>query len=234
MALKSFIDKSINRIKEIERLFNLENLNISYDKLKNGTKTDFEIIYYNNKNNKNTNEGELIFIFGFNYFLKELGEQEFKKKLNQDYLDFLIYRAYFDLKKQKTENKEKTKIKISEILNKIQNKEKDSLELHKILEKIFTQAYYLDWKIEPDQNAVEKDYFIEIPNTFLIKLKQRFNLDIIEHIYENENIFLFLNAKNKLILVFKQLDQFTKKDLEKYTFETIKKLFNIKKITETK
>lgn len=223
MALKSYLEKSINRFNKLENLFSQKSITIICDKLRNETIIDHDVLYY--KTQENLDENELLFIFGYDFFLKELEDQEFKKLVNQNHLDFIIFGAYHKLKKSK---KKGDKIKISEILNQIQDKEKDSLELHKIIEKVLSLSYYLNWELEKDSNSIENDYFVQIPNNFLIKIKQRFNLDIIEKIYEDKNLFIFLNGKGKLILVLKDKDKFARKDIEKQIIPVIEDLFDIK------
>lgn len=223
MALKKYLNKSVERLKLLDEIFSNKQLTIVCDKLKNETKVNHDVLYYKNSNQEN----ELIFMFGYDFFIKELADQEFKKKINQNHLDFIIYGAYNKIKATK---KKFEKIKISEILNQIQDKEKDSLEIHKFIEKILTQSYYLNWKLEQDKNSIENDYFIEIPDNFLIKIKQRFNLDIINNIYEDSKLFIFLNGKGKLILIFKNIDEFTKENVKNEVFKAIKIIFNLTKI----
>ena len=139
-------------------------------------------------------------------------------------LNFKIYKAYQDL------SKNKKKVKITDILNKIQDRRKDSLDVHKYLKRILTLAYYLNWNLEKDSNDLESDSFVKISNTFLHKLTQRFNFDIVGAIYENNDCFIFLNSRNKLNLVFKNLDNFEKKDVEKIVIPTLKKVFKLKKV----
>ena len=69
-----------------------------------------------------------------------------------------------------------------------------------------------------------------MPDKFLVKVKQRFNFDMITSVYEDENVFIFLNTRGKLNSVFKEIDQFTKKDVEKYVIPALKNAFGIKKI----
>lgn len=227
MALKSYLTKSNSRIQNMLSLLKKKDLTLLCDKLKDETNVDHDVIYYK----KSNTEEELLFVFGFDFFVKELEDQEFKRSINQNFLDFIILKAYLKAVSQLgTQNR----VRISDILNNIQDKEKDSLELHAFIEKILTQSYYLGWKIEKDNNAIENDYFIEIPNNFLVKVKQRFNLDIIEHIHEDENTFLFLNGKGKLILVFKNLDIFSKTDIKSIVNPLISKIFEIKEIKTIK
>lgn len=222
MDFKSYFEKSSQRNKLLLSVFGRDELVLSPDKLETEKSVDHEVLYFKDKKS----DEELIFIFGFDFFIKGLEEQEFKKNINQNSLNFKIIKAYSQLK---LENK---KVTVSDILNKIQDKDKDSLELNHILEKLLTQAYYLGWDVKKDKNSVEADYLIEIPENWMIKVKQRFNFDIISTIYEDENVFMFLNGKAKLMLVYKNQDNFNLIDIESKIYPVIKKVFQIKEINE--
>ena len=221
MEFKTYIKKYSDRIQRIEKLFNLKELKVSYDVLSSKVrKTQRELLYFEYNGTDETG----IFIFGFDFFIKEFDEQNFKKYLGMNSLNIKIYHAYSHLaKKQK-------KVKISQILNFIQDKKKDSLDIHKFLRRILTLAYYFKWELEQDKKDLEGDYFLKMPDKFLVKVKQRFNFDMITSVYEDENVFIFLNTRGKLNSVFKEIDQFTKKDVEKYVIPALKNAFGIKKI----
>lgn len=220
MEFKNYIQRFEERLKILNNLFDKKELCLSFDKLKSENSVDHEILYFKEEKEEHTG----IFVFGFQFFLNENGEQEFKKHLGQNTLNFRIYNAYNTLKKTQK------KIKISDILNHIQNKEKDSFELHKILRRILTLAYYFNWELVKDKKDLEGDSFITIPDKYLIRVTQRFNFDIVASVYENEDLFMFMNARGKLNVVLKDLDTFTKNDIEKLLPQTLKKVFNIKKI----
>lgn len=223
MEFKTYVEKYLHRIERINSLFNLKELKIGYDILSNKVKkAQRELLYFN----FDSEEDSGAFIFGFNYFISELNEQEFKRLLGQNSMNYKIYKAYYDL------SKSKKKIKISEILNKIQDGEKDSLEIHKLIERILSLAYYFNWNLERDKKDIEGDSFVEMSNRFLLKVKQRFNFDIISSVFENDEIFIFLNVRGKLNIVFKNLDEFNKRDIEKKVLPILKKIFGINKITE--
>ena len=105
-----------------------------------------------------------------------------------------------------------------------------SYKTNKILERVLTLAYYFDWPLKKDEGDFEKDYFVEIPNNFLIRLKERFNLEVLSTIYENDDFFMFLNAKGKIVSVFKNFDEFSKVEIEKVIIPALKKVFGVKKI----
>jgi len=220
MEFKSYISEYSERINMINSLFDSKNLLVSYDKLKVNNKVDSELLYFKFENV----ECSGIFLFGFEFFLSEVSEQEFKKVIGENSLNYKIYNAYHKLKKKQK------KIKISDILNQIQDKRKDSGKLNVYLRRILVLAYYLNWNITKDKEDFEGDSFIEIPDQYLIKLKQRFDFNIVTSIYEDENLFMFLNTRGKLNLVFKDLNNFSKEDVEKLIPKVLKKVFNIKKI----
>jgi hypothetical protein len=222
MELKKFLERTKEKADNILNLYNSDEIIINLDKLSKEVETDHDVIYY--KSEKSNEEKEFIFVFGYEFFIKELEDQEFKKLINEDAKFFKIMDAYFKAKSKFG------KVKVSDILNEIQDKEKDSLELHKYLEKILTQAYYLGWPLRRDQKDFEEDFFIEIPNRYLLKMKQRFNFDIIEKVYENEELFIFLNAKTKLYLILKNKNYFTQNDIIEKVIPAIKEKFQINEI----
>ena len=164
MEFKTYIKKHSDRIQRIEKLFHLNKLKISYDMLSSKIrKTKRELLYFEYDGVDETG----IFIFGFEFFIKELEEQSFKKYLGMNSLNIKIHHAYSHLaKKQK-------KVKISEILNFIQNKKKDSHDIHKFLRRILTLAYYFKWELEQDKKDLEGDYFLKMPDRFLVGVKTK-------------------------------------------------------------
>ena len=215
-----YVSKLCYRLGKIKSLFSAEEVIISYDKLKNEIEVEDEVLYFK----ANDEEFLGMFVFGSSFFEKELAEQEFKKMLNMNSLNFKIVRAY----KQISENQKK--VKIGDILNQIQDQKKDSYDIHRILRRILTLAYYFDWEIKKDKSDLEKDSYITIPDRFLVRLKQRYDFTNLSSIYENEKVFLFVNGRGKLNLVYKNKDSFTRKDIERDVFDIIKKVFNVKKV----
>lgn len=222
MDFKSYFEKSSKRNERMLSIFSKDKLKVNFDKLSSEKLVDHEVLYYN----LNENDEEFTFVFGYDFFVKGLEEQEFKKMINQGSMNFKIYKAY---RAAKLENK---KVKIGDILNKMQNKDKDSLELHEILKKLLTLSYYMGWDVKKDKNDIESDFFIEIPETWLFRVKQRFNFDIMSAIYEDNNLFIFLNGKGKLVSVFKDLNEFTKVDIENKLFNALRKVFDISEFAE--
>ncbi len=206
---------------EIVDLFNKKELTISFDRLNNKNEVNHELLYF-----KDSDKPEIkgSFVFGFGFFVNELQEQEFKKLITQNSLNFKIFHAYKQLRKRQK------KVKISEIAHKIQDKRKDSMEINSLLSRILSLAYYLNWNLEKAKKDLEGDYYVEIPDKFLVKLKQRFNFEIIASIYENSKIFIFINPRGKLNVIFKEKDLFTKHDVEKMVVPILKKVFSIKKV----
>lgn len=221
MEFKDYVNNTLQKFDLLKGLFAKEELVISYDTLSKEQKIDQELLYFKLKDK----EIKGMFVFGFDFFVKELKEQEFKKMISQSSNNFKIYHAYNSIKKTQK------KVKVSDILNKLTNERKDSLVVHKYLNKILSLAYYMNFKLEKAQGDIENDYYIEIPKNYLVKLKQRFNLDVIVSIYEDDNAFLFLNAKGVLNFVFKEKNNFEKNDIEKILLPILKKTFSIKEIT---
>jgi len=220
MEFKDYVNNTLQKFDLLKSLFGKEELAISYDILSKEAKTEQELLYFKLKDK----EIKGLFVFGFDFFVKELKEQEFKKTISQNATNFKIYNAYSIIKKTQK------KVKISDILNKLTNERKDSLVVDKYLKKILSLAYYMNFKLEKAEADIENDYYIEIPKSYLVKLKQRFNLDVIHSIYEDENAFVFLNAKGVLNFVFKKKDSFENSDIEKTLFPILKKIFSIKDI----
>jgi len=221
MEFEEYINKISGRFRYIESLFKKKKLTISYDKLKIQTGTDNELLYFKTNGSK---ERTGIFIFGFWFFTNELNEQEFKRKLGLNGLNMKIIRAYKELKK------EQKVIKVSDLLNFIQNRRKDSVEIHRILRRVLTLSYYLNWNLQKDSKDIEGDYSIIIPDKFLGRVKQRYNFDNVASVYENKDLFIFINSRGKLNLVFKEMDLFTRKEIEKLVVPVFKKIFLIEEI----
>lgn len=213
---KDYIQKVQNRLSFIENLQENKHITLSYDSLKKSMKTTHELLYVSISGE---DEFPGIFVFGSQFYIDDLNEQEFKHKLSLNSLNFKIMRAYKRLKKKQDS------VKVSDILQEIQDKKKDSSELHIILRRILTLAYYLNWNLKKDKNDIEGDSIIAIPDRYLLRLKQRFNFDVMCSIYENEEVFLFLNSQGKLNLVFKEKDEFTRRDLETLMPTLMNKVF---------
>lgn len=224
MDSKKSINDYFERAKLLKELFGQKEIELLYDNLAKKQKTNQEMLYLKSKEQ----EIPAIFVFGFDYFLKELEEQEFKKILGQNSMNFKIYMAYDKLCRNQK------KVKISDIVNEISKDKKDSLDIHKLIRRILTLGYYLNWNIEKDSKDIEGDSFVEITNNYLIKLKQRYNFDIFTSLYEDKELMLFVNSKGKLNAVFKQKNEFIKKDIEQYIARALKKSFNIKNIILSK
>ncbi|MCA9459130.1 MAG: hypothetical protein KC550_01120 [Nanoarchaeota archaeon] len=220
MDFKNYLKNFKERIGLIEKVFGSKKLILGLDNLCQQKIVDHELLYF--KYEKSEEKG--IFVFGYDFFIKELSEQEFKKTLTYDSLNFRIYEAYRVLKK-----KQKV-VKVSEILNYIQNLRKDSMAVNKILNRILSLSYYMNWKLERDSKDIEGDFIIEKDDVFLRKLKQRFDLNVLNAIYENNHLFIFLNLKGNLTLIFKDLKKFNKKDLEKLVFPALIEVFSVKSI----
>jgi len=220
MEFKDYVTKVKQRMEGIEHLFTIKELIISFDELIKKKKVEQEVLFFKN----NSTESTGIFLFGMDYFLNELNEQEFKRLLSFNSLNFRIRSAYNKLVKKAK------KVKITDIINVLHDKAKDSFDVHKSLTRMLTLSYYLNWKQEKDKKDLEGDSYVEIPDNFLIKLKQRYNFDVFTAVYENSDLLIFINARGKLNLVFKTKDEFTKDDVKKLVIPVLKKIFNIKKI----
>ncbi len=218
---QEYIQKLNSRVSMINDLFDCKKLDVSCDILSSEVKTDYDLLYFSSDK---FDEDVGLFIFGSKFFSEDLSEQEFKSNLTLNSLNFKILRAYKQLKEKQD------KVKITDILNQIQDKRKDSSQLHRLLRRILTLSYYLNWELKKDKKDIEGDSFIEIPDRFLFKLKQRFNFDNLSSVYENKDLFIFLNARGKLNLVFKNKDEFSKEDLIKYVIPTLRKIFSLKSV----
>ena len=219
---REYMYKLEERMKLITSLFDSKKLVISCDILKDKEFSDYELLYFSDETHPMEEPG--LFIFGSQFFVDDLSEQEFKEHLSLNALNFKILRAFKELKKSQK------KVKITDILNQIQDKRKDSAQLHVILRRILTLSYYLNWVVKKDKSDLEGDSFIEIPDKFLFKLKQRFSFENICSVYENADVFVFLNSRNKLNFVFKNKNEFSKEDIIKSVLPTLRKIFKIQSI----
>lgn len=217
---EEFLDSYEGKIQRVKALFGLDSLKVIFDKLSHQLKVDQDLLYFDDGH-----EFPGVFIFGTKFYASEMGEQEFKRVLGHNSLNFKILSAY---KKLSLTQKQ---VKVSDILNEIQDEKKDSLQIHGILRRILTLSYYLNWNLKKDDNDFEGDSVIEIPDLFMVKLKQRFNFEMLSAIYEDKNLFFFMNSRGKLNIVFKNLDFFTKEDVEKLVIPVLKKVFDFNDIT---
>ncbi|MFW6286271.1 MAG: hypothetical protein ACOC16_04080 [Nanoarchaeota archaeon] len=214
------INHYMQKLNTISKLYNQNELLISFDRLKNNKEVDYELLYFTNKE-KTEEKG--LFIFSYKAFIEELKNQESKKILSQNFLNFRIYTTY-----EKLYQKSKI-VKVSEILE-ILNKNDPNLSKNRILNRLFTLAYYHNWNFKKDENCIDPDYFIEIPNNFTKRPSQRFNMDIFLEIKNTKKILFFINLKQDLILVLKEYQNFSKDTLKQIVQKQLKDEFNIKKI----
>ncbi|MFW5704521.1 MAG: hypothetical protein ACOCXG_01640 [Nanoarchaeota archaeon] len=221
MEFKDYIGVYENRIKKIKDMFEKKKVKLCFDTLNKKPKTDHEQIFCNCGGKK---EDLNFYIFGFDFYLKELKEQEFKRILGTNPLNLKIYHAYNQLKKKQK------KVKVTEILNYMQDENKDSLEVHKILRRILTLSYYFDWTLTKDKKDIEGDSYIEIPPFYLVKLKQRYDFDPVAYVYENEELFVFVNKRGKLNIILKNKNEFDRPDIETFVAPVMQKVFNIKEV----
>lgn len=211
-----YVEKVQSRLQFVENLQKNKHVTISYDSLEKSTTTDSEMLYFTLEDGS---EHSGMFVFGSQFYIDDLNEQEFKHKLSLDSLNFKILRAHKRLSKKSKQ------VKISDILQEIQDKKKDSSELHIILRRILTLAYYLNWDMKRDTQDIEGDSFITIPDRYLLKLKQRFSFEMMCGVYEDEEVFLFLNTRGKLNMVFKDKDEFSRRDIEKIVPKLMSTIF---------
>lgn len=217
-TFKDYIGKLQQRLGFIQQLYAEKHISITCDSLEKQGSVDHELLYITLSDNK---EYSGIFVFGSQFFICDISEQEFKSKLSLNSLNFKILRAYKRLKKRQET------VKVSDILQEIQDKKKDSNELDVILRRILTLAYYLNWDLKKDKKDIEGDSIITIPDIFMQQLKQRFSFHIMCSIYEDEDVFMFLNSRGKLNVVFKDKEQFTKTDLHSLLPKIMNQVFSI-------
>jgi hypothetical protein len=220
-SIKKDIAHYANKLNCISNLYDKKELKISFDRLSHEIKVDYELLYFANSVKE---EKKGIFVFSYEFFLKELKDQEIKKILSHNYLNFRIHTAYYNLI-----DGDKY-VRMNDIINYLA-KEDSSISRQEVLKRIFSLVYYHNWPLKKDENAIDPDYFIQIPPKFKNKLKQRFNLDILLKIKDNKNVLFFVNIKGDLILALKNYSYFTKDDLKKITDKYMKKEFGIKKIS---
>lgn len=217
--LKETIVHYKEKLNLIESLFNLNKLELSFDNLNSSDAVEQEILYFKFKEE----EKKGIFVFGFDFFLKELNDHEIKRVFGPNYLNFLISEAYSKLCLKKKE------VSVNLIAEEILKFHKNSYPKHKIFERILMLAYYNNWTLIRDEKAIDSDYLVVIPNNF-IRIKQRFNLENSISIKENENYLCFINRKGDLIFVFKKKIKFTRSDVEIELCDEFKEIFKINNI----
>lgn len=212
------LDEKIHFLKD---LYSKPELTLSYDNLVKKEQVDYELLYIDS----DSSEEKGLFVFGFNHFTSELSEEEFKDNITFESINFKIYQAYWSLKKNQN------KVKVSEILSFIQDRRKDSSQVDDILKRVLSLAYYFNWKLEQDSEDIESDYLITIPESFLIRLKKRFDLTMLHSIYEDGELFMYLNSKGRINVVFKYLNTFSKKDIQDLLLPAVKKAFELEDVS---
>src|SRR5262245_29639553 len=133
MELKDYVSKLKGRFEQVEQLFDKKELVLAFDKLKKEEKVDHEILYFEEGQNEKTG----IFVFGFDFFIKEFNEQEFKRKIGYNPLNVKIIAAY-----KKAAQKEK-KVRVSDVLHELHNTKKDSVDVHPYVRRIMSLSYYM-------------------------------------------------------------------------------------------
>lgn len=220
MELKEFLNEQNSQLNGLLGLFGKKKITVSFDTLKHEKETDSESIYVK-LDNKNEME---VFVFGSLFYEKELDDQNFKKKLSQNALNFKIYVAYNELKK------EQKKVKVSEIINKIQYRRRDPVTLNNLLKRIMTLSYYLGWGLERDKNDLEGDFYVDVTTDYTVSLNQKFNLDTVFSICDCDTGYFFLNSRFELTIVIKDKRIFTKDDVKKQVEFCMKEKFAIGEI----
>jgi hypothetical protein len=224
---KSNVKHYLGKLNEVHNLFNSNELSISYDQLSTKDEVEQELLYFK----EDGKEKKGIFVFSFPYYIKELEDQEFKKMLGQNSLNFKIMNTYDLLKKESSKKKNSKGVRVNEILSRVSWKDDKLKNNPKILRRVLTLSYYLGWDLKKDKDSFDSDFFIDIKDSsYFNKQKQRFNLDVAIPINETSEYILFINLKGDLNFVFKNKCIFTKQDVENITIKSLKDTFKIKTI----
>lgn len=165
-----------------------------------------------------------LFVFSASKYIEELEEHRFKTLLSSSSRTLKIMQAVQMAKKTSKSDK----VSIAQIIKELDTK--SIQESHKYISHILSLSYYFKWNIEQKEGEIDTLACLEIPDTFLLKIKERFNLDNMLSLYENENICMYLNGKNRLIAYFKTKDEFSKKDIETYIFPALKTTLQFEEI----
>ncbi len=214
------IDHYIDKYGFLRSLIRSKNVVVSLDRLNNEKEVDQELIYFKDDNK----EHKGIFVFSYDFFLKELKDHDMKRYLGPNFLNLQIHHAYLKLKKQ-IKN-----VSVNDIIEEIVKRDEccGFITKNKILKRILTIAYYHNWELKKDDNSVvDSNYFINMPNDFK-KLKQRFNIHNSITILDDDKYFFFINGKGDLTFVFKEKSVLNKQDICEL-LDIFLKEFNIKK-----
>jgi hypothetical protein len=209
----------IGKLGSIDDLYECKELRIGYDILAKSKSADHELLYFLN----GAKEIKGIFVFGYDFFLKELKDRELKKVLGYNFLNFVIHSAYMRLAKDKM-----GKVKVNDIVNYVQRGE-SSVSRHAVLKRILTLAYYHGWDLEK-VDGIDSDYSVVIPQNFRKRLKQRFNVDVYMSLADEPDFWFFVNLKGDLVLVFKNKSEFSRKDVEKVVADCVCKEFGVEQV----
>lgn len=224
---KELIKHYKDKLDFVYGLFGRKSLQIGYDNLVNSEVVSQEILYFKDK----LGEKKGIFVFSFPFFIRELEDDDFKKMLGYNSLNFKINQAYIDLKNACSKKKGCKGVLVNDILNKVCVTGNNVTGRPKVLRRILTLSYYLGWNLIKSSDSIDTDYYVEIPDDFLRKQKQRFNLDIALLLNETEEFLLFVNMKGDLSLVLKQRVEFSKEYVEGSVLPYLKGRFEIGSIS---
>ena len=209
----------IKKFSVIDVLYGAKELKIGYDTLAKQKKVDHELLYF--INGKSESKG--IFVFSYDFFVKELKDREIKKILGHNFLNFRIHSAYCSLVSGKNK-----KVRINDIMNYV-TKDDATISRNRILKRVLALAYYHGWDLER-VDGIDIDYTVVIPEDFKKKLKQRFNVDIFMNLVDDKDVWFFINLKGDLVFVFKQKSEFSREDVEKVVSDYVKGEFGIGKM----
>ncbi|MFP4401865.1 MAG: hypothetical protein ACLFPL_01400 [Candidatus Nanoarchaeia archaeon] len=167
----------------------------------------------------------LIYIFSSTKYIQEIEEHRFKQLLISSAKTIKLMQAV----KKAREKNNSLKLSISQITNELDIH--SIQEQHKYVSHLLSLTHYLDWDIEKHQQDIENESYILFPHTFLLELKERFNLTNIFSIYEDEKIAIFLNARHEIISFFKDKSVFTNNDIKTIILPALKQSLNFKEIS---
>ncbi len=184
-----------------------------------GSTTDFcEIFEVGAKN-------PTLFVFSSQKYIEEIEEHRFKTHLSSSAKTFKLMQAIKEVK----DSNENNKVSINQVIRALSLE--SIQESHKYISHLLSLAYYFNWEIERKEDEIETSSCITVPDLMLLKIKERFNLNNMLSLYEDNSICIYLNAKNRLICYFKSKEEFSKQDILTEIFPALEKVLQFDSIT---
>lgn len=166
-----------------------------------------------------------LFVFSSQRYIEEIEEHRFKTHLSSSAKTFKLLKAIKEVKDELNTNT----VAINHIIRALSLE--SIQESHKYISHLLSLAYYFNWEMEQIEEDIETQSCITVPDVMLLKIKERFNLNNMLSLYEDNSICIYLNAKNRLICYFKSKKEFSKDDIIQEIFPALEEVLQFNSIS---